>query len=167
MKKITLIDEEIKAMYQLIKSFEEGLIENPSETWELDYYEKPLVDRKPLKKLLEKIESFLPKKSKEDVINYFLRRRYSTFSNEIDEKVYSIIEKAFNSLKTIEIEYFNMESAEINKRLLDVYYKSRKYIIGYCHLRKAIRKFRTSRIVSAKITSECYKVPLDFDKNKH
>ena len=60
-----------------------------------------------------------------------------------------------------------MESAEFSKRKLDVYYKSRKYVIGYCHLRKEIRKFRTHRITSAKLTNNIYKIPEDFDKNMY
>ena len=60
-----------------------------------------------------------------------------------------------------------MESAEFSKRKIDIYYKSRRYTIGYCHLRKDIRKFRTSRISSAKITNETYQIPKDFDKNQY
>ena len=60
-----------------------------------------------------------------------------------------------------------MESAEFSTRKLDIYYKSSKYVIGYCHLRKGIRKFRTSRISSAKLTNETYQIPKNFDKNKY
>ena len=60
-----------------------------------------------------------------------------------------------------------MESAEFSKRKVDVYYKSRKYVIGYCHLRKGIRKFRISRIAFAKLTNDNYKIPGGFDKNEY
>ena len=160
-------DNELKALYQIVKSFEEGLIENPSESWEMDYYEEPLVDRKPLLAILKKIEEMLPEKERDEIIKDFLRRKYSTFNNEIDEKAYAVIEKAFDRLKTAEIGYFDMESAEVKKRLLDIYYKSRKYTIGYCHLKNAIRKFRTSRIAYAKITGKSYAIPGDFNKNDY
>ena len=160
-------DNELKALYQIVKSFEEGLIENPSESWEMDYYEKPLVDRKPILTILKKIEKMLPKKEREGIIKDFLRRKYSTFNNEIDEKAYAVIEKAFDNLKTAEIGYFDMESAEVKKRLLDIYYKSRRYTIGHCHLKNAIRKFRTSRIAYAKITGKSYTIPSDFNKNNY
>jgi len=158
---------ELKALYQVVKSFDEGLIENPSESWEKDYYEKPLVDRKPIFTILKKIEEMLPKKERDEIIKNFLRRKYSTFNNEIDEKVYAVIEKAFDKLKTVEISYFDMESAEVKKRLLDIYYKSRKYTIGYCHLKNAIRKFRTSRIVYARIIDKNYIIPNDFNKKDY
>ncbi|MBI2047110.1 WYL domain-containing protein [Candidatus Pacearchaeota archaeon] len=133
----------------------------------MDYYEKPLVDRKPLLAILKKIEEMLPKKERDGIIKDFLRRKYSTFNNEIDEKVYAVIEKAFDKLKTAEIGYFDIESAEVKKRLLDIYYKSRKYTIGYCHLKNAIRKFRTSRIACAKIIDKNYAIPSDFNKNDY
>jgi len=158
---------ELKALYQIVKSFDEGLIENPSESWEMDYYEKPLVDRKPIFTILKKIEEMLTKKERDEIIKNFLRRKYSTFNNEIDEKVYAVIEKAFDKLKTVEIGYFDMESAEVKNRPLDVYYKSRKYTIGYCHLKNAIRKFRTSKIVYAKIIDKNYIIPNDFNKNNY
>jgi len=95
-----------------------------------------------------------------------LTRRYHTFDHRIDEEVYEKINKSYNRKKTVEIEYFNTKSAEIIERMIDVYYKDRRYVIGYCHIRKAIRKFRTSRIISAKITDKNYSIPGDFDKNK-
>jgi len=158
---------ELKVLYQIVKSFDEGLIKNPSESWETDYYEKPLIDRKLILTILKKIEEMLPKKEREGIIKDFLRRKYSTFNNEIDEKVYAVIEKAFDKLKTVEIGYFDMESAEVKKRPLDIYYKSRKYTIGYCHLKKAIRKFRTSRIVYARIIDKNYIIPNDFNKRDY
>ena len=96
-----------------------------------------------------------------------LRRRYDTFNNEINESAYRKIETAFNNQKTVEIGYFDMDSAETRKREIDVYHKTRKYVIGYCHLRKAIRKFRTSRIVTARLTDKNYKIPGNFDKNRY
>src|SRR3989344_5016692 len=59
------------------------------------------------------------------------------------------------------------ESEKTRKREIDVYHKTRKYVIGYCHLRKAIRKFRTSRIVTVRLTAKDYKLPDNFDKNKY
>jgi predicted DNA-binding transcriptional regulator YafY len=60
-----------------------------------------------------------------------------------------------------------MESAQFNKRQIDVYYASARYTIGYCHLRNAMRKFRTSRIASAKLTDKTYKIPKNFNKNDY
>ena len=93
--------------------------------------------------------------------------KYHTYNNSINQNAYSTLKKAFQQLKTVEISYFDMESAEFIKRDVDVCYTSAKYTIGYCHLRKAMRKFRTSRVASAKMTDKIYKIPKSFNKNDY
>lgn len=164
---IALSKKEAAQVHQILKAFDEGLIINPSEDWELDHYDEKIADRDGLKSIIKKIEKSLPKEESEKIKKTVLRRRYDTFNNEINESVYRKIENAFNNKKTVEIGYFDMASAETIKRKIDVYHKTRKYVIGYCHLRKAIRKFRTSRIVTAKLTDKNYKIPDNFDKNRY
>lgn len=160
--------EESEALYKIIKEYEKDAPESDREYYD-DYYDeyKAPIKKKTINSVLKKISANLPKDQKGEIDKDFLREKYHTFNNEINEKVYSGIEKAFSQLKTVEIKYFNMESAEFSKRKIDVYYKSRRYTLGYCHLKKGIRKFRTSRIASAKLTDETYQIPEDFDKNKY
>ena len=158
---------ELKKIYHILNAYDQGLIVNPIESWEMDHYDEPIADKKGLKQILRKIEALLPKEDAEESKKTVLRRRYDSFNNEINESVYRKIESAFENNNTLEIGYFDMESAEVIPRQIDVYYKSRKYVMAYCHLRKAIRKFRTSRIVSAKITEKHYKIPNDFNKNRY
>jgi len=159
---------EAEAIYKIVKEYEKDAPESDKEYYDdyYDEYEAP-IKKKIIKSILNKISNLLTKKQRAEIDKDFLRKKYHTFNNEVNERVYSVIEKAFSQLKTIEITYFNMESANFSKRELDIYYKSRKYTIGYCHLRKDIRKFRTSRIASAKLTSDGYKIPEDFNKNKY
>ncbi|MEK6952547.1 MAG: WYL domain-containing protein [Nanoarchaeota archaeon] len=164
---VRFTNKELKEIYKILRAFDENLIINPSEEWELDYYDEKIVDKKNLKPILKKIENILPKEEFENLNKNVSRRKYSTFSNEIDENVYRKIEKAFNDGKTVEIGYFDMGSAEVRKREIDVYHKTRKYVIGYCHLRNAIRKFRTSRIVLARLTDKSYTTPDSFDKGQY
>ena len=160
--------EEAEALYKIIKEYEKDAPESDKEYYDdyYDEYETP-IKKKVIKSILSKISKLLPEKQRIEIDKDYLRKKYHTFNNEVDKKVYSVIEKAFSQLQTVEITYFNMGSGDFNKRKLDIYYKSRKYTIGYCHLRKDIRKFRTSRIASAKLTNETYKIPNDFDKNKY
>ena len=167
-KTIKLSKEETEALYKIIKEYEKNAPEGDKEYYD-DYYheyETP-IKKKIIKSITKKISTFLPEKQKVEIDKDFLRKKYHTFNNDIDNRVYSVIEKAFLQLKTVEIRYFNMESAEFSKRKVDVYYKSRRYTIGYCNLKKDIRKFRTSRIASAKLTNETYQIPKDFDKNNY
>jgi predicted DNA-binding transcriptional regulator YafY len=162
-----LTKQELKKIYRIVKAFKEGLIVNPSEDWELDYHDEPLVDKRGLNAILAKIEKLLPKEELEGTKKNLLRRKYGTFNNEIDTVVYRKIEEAFNSRRTLQIGYFSMDSAEVVKRKIDIYHKTMKYAIAYCHLRNAIRKFRTSRIVSARLTNKPYSVPENFDRKNY
>jgi len=160
-------NKELEKIYKILKAYDDSLIVNPCEDWEMDYYDEPFIEREGIKPILKKIESSLPKKEFSEMNKNILRRKYDVFNNQVDENIYSKIEKAFNQRKRVEIGYFNMESAEVRKREVDVYYKSRKYVIGYCHLRKAMRKFRASRIVKAKILDKKYEIPASFNKNNY
>lgn len=165
---LNLIPEELRIIYKLLKDYEEKA-QDDEEGHYNDYYDEyeEILDKKQIKSLLKKIGKNLPPKITIEIGKDFLRKKYHTFNNSINERVYAILKKSFETLKTVEIEYFNMESAEFIKRKIDVYYTSAKYTIGYCHLRKAIRKFRTSRISSAKLTESTYKIPKNFNKNDY
>lgn len=167
-KLLSLNKEELTSLYKIVKEYSEELPDDMDDwySYHSDFDEEP-VEKKIVVSLLQEIEKLIPKEEKELIDKDFLRKRYHPFKNEIDEKVYEIVEKAFAQLRSIEIEYFSMGKAEFKKRKIDVYYKSRKYVIGYCHLRKAIRKFRTSRISSAKLTKYKYEIPEDFNKNNY
>ena len=162
---ITLSKKEAAQVHQILKAFDEGLIVNLSEDWELDHYDEKVADRNGLRVIIKKIEKSLPKEESEKTKKIVLRRKYDTFNNEINESAYRNIENAFNIKKTVEIGYFDMASAKTRKREIDVYHKTRRYVIAYCHLRKAMRKFRTSRIVTVKLTKKGYTIPKNFDKN--
>lgn len=160
-------NKELKNVYQILKAYDENLIVNPSEEWELDHYDEPIADKKHLKAILKKIEKILPEKEYEVTRKTVLRRKYDSYNNDIDESVYRKIEQAFDEGKTVQMGYFDMSSATVKERQIDVYHKTRRYIIAYCHLRNAMRKFRTSRIVTAKLTNKRYTIPKNFDKNNY
>lgn len=161
-KPLQFTDAELEAAYQIIKEYQEK-----SQTYD-DYndYEEP-IDSEIIKSIIKKTTQLLPKKSKLEIDKEFLRQKYHSYNNYINERVYSALKKAFSELKTIQISYFDMESAEFIKRNINVYYTSAKYTIGYCHLRKAMRKFRTSKIASVKPTEKAYKIPKNFNKNDY
>lgn len=161
-----LTDKEVEMVYKIVKAFDEGLLVNPQEEWEGDYYGEKLLDRKGLKQILKKLKS-ITKSSVNQAEKEVLVRKYDTFSNIIDENIERNVTKAFNNRLILEMEYFSMERAEFTKRRVDVYAKNSKYIVGYCHSRNDIRKFRISRINKVKITSNKYKIPTDFNKRDY
>ena len=162
-----LNNQEIEKIYKIVKAFDEGLLVNPQEEREQDYYDEKLLDKKGLKQILRKLKSSTSKSSINQAEKEVLVRKYDTFNNIIDENVERSVAKAFNGKLTLEMEYFSMERAEFSKRKIDVYAKNSKYIVGYCHSRKDIRKFRISRIGKAKITSNKYDIPTNFNKKDY
>jgi len=166
-KEIGFDEEELESVYQIVKDYDERILNNPEDYHFSDDYDEEPTDKEIIKSILDKIGKSLSLKNKELIDKEFLRKKYNFFNNSVDEKVSNIINKAYEQLRTVEIKYFNMESAEFIKRSVDVYHKSSKYIIGYCHLREDIRKFRISRINSAILTKEKYKIPLNFNKDNY
>ena len=160
-------NEEIEKVYKIVKSFDEGLLVNPQQEWEEDYYGEKLLNKKGLKSIIKKLKSLIPKGSVNHAEKVVLVRKYDTFSNIIDENVERSVIMAFNNKLTLEIEYFSMGRAEFSKRKIDIYAKNSKYIAAYCHSRKGIRKFRLSRISKAKVTSNKYTIPADFNKKDY
>lgn len=164
---VKFTEKELQKIYNVLKALDEGLITNPSQDWELDYYDEALIDNKGVKPILRKIKKALPKESFEEVEKKVLMRRYDTFSNQIDDRVYRIVNKAFNDKLRLDMEYFSMSKERAIARKIDIYAKNSKYIVGFCHLRHAIRKFRLSRIVNTKLTNETYKIPFNFNKKDY
>lgn len=163
----SLTAKELEKIYNILKAFDGGLLVNPNEDWELDYHDEKLVDNKGLKPILKKLKLALPKKSFENVEKKVLLRRYDTFNNDINESAYRNAMKAFNDKLTLEMKYFSMSKEKPIERKVDTYAKNSKYLMGFCHLRQAIRKFRLSRIMRAKVTDEKYKIPRGFDKRRY
>src|SRR3989344_2918895 len=159
---------ELEALCQIVKEYQENAPENDGEQYNdyYDEYEEP-ISKKVISSLLKKVAQQLPKDAKEEIDKDFLRQKYHTYNNQISEKAYRTLKKAVEQLKTVEINYFNIGNAEFKKRMIDAYYASAKYTIGYCHLRKEMRKFRTSRIASAKLTDQTYIIPKTFNKNNY
>lgn len=155
---------ELEVLYQIIKDYQENALKSDEKQY--NEYEQT-IPKEIISAILKKMAQKLPKENKEEIDKDFLRQKYHPYNNQINEKTYSILKKALDQLKTIEIGYFNMDSAEFKKRRIDIYYISTKYTIGYCHLRNSIRKFRTNKIASAKLTNQNYRIPKNFNKNKY
>ena len=166
-KEISIFSEkDFLNLYRIIKYYED-IMPKSEEDAHIDFQDEEFVDGKIVSTILKKIRKNLSEKERDEIEKDFLRRKYHTFRDDIDGKIYAAIKKSFSKLATIEIEYFNMERATFTKRKVDVYYYNSKYVIGYCQLRRAVRKFRLSRISSARLVGNNYKIPVNFDKNDY
>ena len=127
-----LNDKEIGKVYKIVKAFDEGLLVNPQEEWEIDYYDEKLLDKKGLKQILRKLKSSTSKSSINQAEKEVLVRKYDTFNNIIDENVERSVAKAFNGKLTLEMEYFSMERAEFSKRKVSGYCASCSNSWSHC-----------------------------------
>src|SRR3989338_4001139 len=116
-------DSELEALYEVVKEYQENSPQTDDEYYDYDDYDEP-VDGKIIKSIINKITKSLPKDAKQEIDKGFLRQKYHTYNNAVNENAYSTLKKAFQGRKTAEISYFNMESAEFKKRNIDVYYTS-------------------------------------------
>ena len=86
--------------------------------------------------------------------------------------VLATVAEAWVSQQQVKIVYRSLASEKPAERVIEPYYIEpaapghASYVIGYCHLKKAIRTFKVERIESAELTHESYIIPPDFDANE-
>ena len=158
---------DVRNMVSLLRALKEGLLVNIDDEWEEEEHGERLVDMRSVDRLIRKLEGSLPQQDVDDVRRAVLVRKYHRYHHEVDEMVYSTLSTAFKNRMRIEMEYFSLEREEVTSREIDIYYLSRKYVIALDHLRNAVRKFRTSRIMKAIIKKEGYEIPAVFDKDSY
>ena len=93
-----------------------------------------------------------------------------------DEKylrILATVAESWVSQRQLKIMYQPLAAEKPTERVIEPYYIEpasfghASYVIGYCHLKKAIRTFKVERIESANLTAEAYTIPSDFDANKY
>lgn len=165
-KNLELRQSELSAIYALVKLYLEDIVVAPGYHGEDntdEIYE--LVSKKELGTLMKKIKAVMGKTALSKSENVFIEAKYGDWNRTPDEDVMEKIEEGMNSKRTASMEYFSPDSG-ISKRNLDIYAKNARYTVGFCHLRKEIRKFRNSRIMSIKLLNGKFKVPKGFDKKE-
>ena len=96
---------------------------------------------------------------------------------EIDEgdhegaAIRSLLKDAARSRTRCRLLYLKPNDPDAEEREVDpyslVYGSGKWYVIGYCHLRKAIRAFRVDRVLRASLLESDYAVPEDFDPTSY
>jgi len=92
-----------------------------------------------------------------------------------DEKrlrILATVAEAWVSQQRLKIAYRSLPAEKAMERVIEPYYIEpaapghASYVVGYCHLKDAIRTFKIERIESAELTNEPYRIPADFDANE-
>ena len=92
-----------------------------------------------------------------------------------DEKhlrVLAAVAEAWVSQRRLKIVYRPLVAERAMERVIEPYFIEpaapghASYVVGYCHLKNAVRTFKIERIESAQLSSETYTIPPDFDANE-
>lgn len=166
-KEISFSQEELLALHALIKMHIENQFMMQGYRGEDLYGDesyKP-ISESDLKTILQKIRPLMEKETFSKAKNIFIESKYGDWNRVPEESIIRKINEIMNNRKVACIEYYSPD-AGVSKRNVEIYAKNARYIAGFCRLRKNIRKFRISRIVSIKVLDEKFEIPEDFDKRK-
>jgi predicted DNA-binding transcriptional regulator YafY len=87
------------------------------------------------------------------------------------EQVFKAILEGCLKKRCLSFTYYSPATEEKSGRVVEPYhlfnYMGTWHTIGYCHLRKGIRDFALSRISEAKVLTEPFKIPDDFEFKKY
>jgi predicted DNA-binding transcriptional regulator YafY len=87
------------------------------------------------------------------------------------EAVFKAVLEGCLKKKCLSFTYYSPATEEKSERMMEPYhlfnYMGTWHTIGYCHLRKEIRDFALSRISEAKVLTEPFKIPANFDFKKY
>ena len=88
---------------------------------------------------------------------------------DMDPDLYETLQRSLADQQRLHIEYYSFTSDEITTRDFDPYVleirEGRWHLVGYCHLRQAVRDLRVSRIRKATLLQEHYHTPSNFYEN--
>lgn len=121
---------------------------------------------------LEKLASALP----ESIGNHIAQTAAITFERKQQPaflRNLELLTLAWAEKRQTQVTYHNPQTGETTTRFFDPYFIEPSplgyacYVIGYDHLRKAIRQFKVERIKEVKVLPSCYEVRDDFDPYKY
>jgi predicted DNA-binding transcriptional regulator YafY len=125
--------------------------------------------REPAQGALAKLENVLPDEQREEIA-WARRSLITTGLQRADPRILSpLLEKirrAARLQQQVKIGYLGSSGA-LSERLVDPYAMAFRsgwcYLVGHCHLRRALRTFRVDRIRSLELLSQDFEMPEDFD----
>lgn len=87
------------------------------------------------------------------------------------EEVFKAVLEGCLKKRCLSFTYYSPANDEKSSRTVEPYhlfnYMGTWHLIGYCRLRKEIRDFALSRISEARVLTESFKIPADFDFKKY
>lgn len=108
----------------------------------------------------------LPERLRGYVMNLLRRTNVDVGSTTERDRRFTSLQSAVGQQVRIEIDYYSFSSRKRTRRRVDPYglvYRGHSwYLIGYCHLRGEVRKFRLTRIHNVRVLDEVFEYPRGF-----
>jgi predicted DNA-binding transcriptional regulator YafY len=91
---------------------------------------------------------------------------------DLDLAIWQQLEDACREQKSVQMSYYSPQNNEITDRVFDpyllhIYRGTNPYVIGYCHLRSAMRWFRVDRIRRLGLSTQSFNRDPTFDPQQH
>ncbi len=81
------------------------------------------------------------------------------------------LHEALLNRRTVRVQYHSYSRGQDTERTIDpyhlTYFNGGLYLVGYCHLREAVRIFAAERLRKVDLTRERFTIPADFDAEKY
>ena len=124
--------------------------------------------------VLAKLDNLLPDEQRQEIA-WARRSLVATGMHRSNQEALAPtlekLRRAVRELRQVTLVYRSSSHPEPQERRLDPYALVHRwgwwYLIGYCHLRQAIRSFRVDRIASLALTGQVFQAPADFDVRTH
>jgi len=119
---------------------------------------------------LAKLENLLPDEQRQEVA-WARRSLIATGMHRSDLEtlapILEILRRAVRERKRVRMSYRSGDNPAPNEREVNPYALVHRsgwwYVVGYCHLRQAMRSFRVDRIASLNLTVQVFQIPEGFD----
>jgi predicted DNA-binding transcriptional regulator YafY len=119
---------------------------------------------------LAKLENVLPDEQRQEM-GWARRSLIVTGTNRADMEMLAPVlvrlRKAVRDHCRVRMTYSSQNNPRGDRRELDPYALIHRagwwYVVGYCHLRQALRSFRVDRITELELTGQDFTAPVDFD----
>jgi len=136
----------------------------------LEHYQGTPV-AKQLEAIFKKIAESLPEKI--TVQPELIFSRFSVSgppAKPVNHDIWAVVVRGLLHQQSIKMTYLAMEADKVRERVIDPYHianlQGEWYVFAFDHYSEELRQFAIPRMQSAKLTTDQFQVPADFDPNK-
>jgi predicted DNA-binding transcriptional regulator YafY len=179
LKAPVLFDHRRKTYYYLDTTFElPALIMTEGEAVAMIVAHEALLRRlatplsQSLLRALDGLKELLPKSVSVEAGDLLAQTSFVAMpARPVESRVLDAVTVALQKRQRVRIEYYSANGDEVTEREVDIFHLTHRwtdwYMVGYCHLRQALRTFALSRIKRIDQRSPTYDIPESFSADEY